>query len=185
MANIWPWRACSFATGSAIVAAQPKQGPSRGTRLVGNTTRATEQIDRMRTTLATGSVQDFIGIPTVAIEADYSKFDSAIDIVRDAAKWGLLEELRELLCGQGQTEEGGNMRIARDIAYEFAGAKDRDFSVDVFIHVTGIAEFGASSLRDYASKHGCCHEWFRQEVDAMRKRLNLPPLPSSAWKIVA
>jgi hypothetical protein len=148
-------------------------------------TGTTKQIYHMKTASRFGSDQNFIGTPIIAIEADYSKLDSARDILRDAAKWGLLEELRELLCGERQTEEGSNMRLARDIGYELAGAKDRDFSVDVFVHVTGIAEFGSSSLRDYACKHGCCHEWFRQEVEAMRKRLNLPPLSSSPLKLVA
>ena len=62
----------------------------------------------------------------------------------------------------------------RDIGYELAGAKNRDFAVDLFIHVTGIAEFGPSSLRDYARKHGCSHEWFRKEAEAMKRRLGLP-----------
>jgi hypothetical protein len=96
----------------------------------------------MRTTSFSESGKDFIATPIIAMEADYSKFDSAEDILRDAAKWGLLEELRDLICGEGRAENGSNMRIARDIAYEFAGEKDRDFSVDLFIHVTGIAEFG-------------------------------------------
>jgi len=41
--------------------------------------------------------------------------------------------------------------IARDIAYELAGAKDRNLAVDVLIHATGIAKFGPESLRDYGS----------------------------------
>jgi hypothetical protein len=139
----------------------------------------------MRTTSFSESGKDFIATPIIAMEADYSKFDSAEDILRDAAKWGLLEELRDLICGEGRAENGSNMRIARDIAYEFAGEKDRDFSVDLFIHVTGIAEFGPASLRDYAGKHACSHEWFRQQVEAMRKRLNLPALPLSILKLVA
>jgi hypothetical protein len=77
------------------------------------------------------------------------------------------------------------VRLARDLAYEFAGSKNRDFAVDLFIHLTGIAEFGPSSLRDYAGKHACSHEWFRKEMEAMRKRLNLPPLPSLPFKRAA
>jgi hypothetical protein len=111
-------------------------------------------------------------------EPDFSGFDSAADIVRDAAKWGLLDDLRNLLCGNGQKSDGDKLRVARDIGYELAGTKNRDFAVDLFIHVTGIAEFGLASLREYGRKHGCTHEWFRREAERMRKRLDLPLLPS-------
>ena len=108
-------------------------------------------------------------------EPDFSGFDSAEDIVRDAAKWGLLGDLRELLCKGCQ--DTGNERAARavrDVVFELADAKNRDFAVDLLIHVTGIAEFGPVSLRDYARKHGCTHEWFRREAEKMRIRLDLP-----------
>lgn len=89
-----------------------------------------------------------------------------------------MDELRRLL-GVGQGENSADkMRVARDIAYEFAGEKNRDLAVDLFIHVTGIAEFGPASLRDYGRRHGCTHEWFRRKAEAMRKRLDLPLLPS-------
>jgi hypothetical protein len=113
-----------------------------------------------------------------ATEPDFSGFDSVADIVRDAAKWGLLDDLRNLLCGNIEKNDRDKLRIARDIGYELAGAKNRDFAVDLFIHVTGIAEFGPASLREYGSKHGCTHEWFRREAEKMRKRLDLPLLPS-------
>ncbi len=146
--------------------------------------------------------------PIVAVEPDYSHFDTAEDMYRDAVKWGLTEELRGLLCqdctrpsghetrgpigqetkgllGDGATLECGGgesrsaaLRIVRDLVYELAAAKNRDLAVDLLIHVTGIAEFGASSLRDYGRRHGCTHEWFRRQAEAMRKRLDLPPLPS-------
>jgi len=128
---------------------------------------------------------DSIGRSIIAIKADYSKFDSAEDILRDAADWGLLEEIRDLICQGCQAGHHNNVRLARDLAYEFAGSKNRDFAVDLFIHLTGIAEFGPSSLRDYAGKHACSHEWFRKEMEAMRKRLNLPPLPSLPFKRAA
>jgi hypothetical protein len=139
----------------------------------------------MRTTSCNKSGDDSTGRPIIAIKADYSKFDSAKDILRDAADWGLLEEMRDLICEGCQPYYFDNVRMVRDIAYEFAGSKNRDFAVDLFIHLTGIAEFGPSSLRDYAGKHGCCHEWFRKEAEAMRKRLNLPPLPSLPLRRVA
>jgi len=120
----------------------------------------------------------FSDLPSGRAEPDFSRFDSAEDLIRDAEKWGLLDELRRLL-GVGQGESGADkLRIARDIAYEFAGEKNRDLAVDLFIHVTGIAEFGPASLRDYGRRHGCTHEWFRRKAEAMRKRLDLPFLPS-------
>ena len=116
--------------------------------------------------------------PAGRVEPDFSGLDSAADMLRDAAKFGLLDDLRKLLGVGSQDSEADKLRIARDIAYEFAGEKDRDFAVDVFIHVTGIAEFGPASLRDYGCKHGCTHEWFRRKAEEMRKRLDLPLLPS-------
>ena len=116
--------------------------------------------------------------PAGRVEPDFSGLDSAADILRDAAKFGLLDDLRKLLGMKNGDSGADKLRIARDIAYEFAGEKDRDFAVDVFIHVTGIAEFGPASLRDYGCKHGCTHEWFRRKAEEMRKRLDLPFLPS-------
>jgi hypothetical protein len=110
----------------------------------------------------------------VAVEPDFSGLDSAEDILRDASRWGLLEDLKRLLGGQGvDSEAGRNPGIIRDIGFELAGAKNRDFAVDLFIHATGIAEFGPTSLRAYARKHGCSHEWFRKEAEAMKRRLGL------------
>ena len=114
----------------------------------------------------------------MAVEPDFSQFDSAEAIYLDAKKWGIEEELRALLCEAGPTHHGEKFRIARDIAYEFAGARNRDLAVDLFTHVTGIAEFGPLSLRDYGRKHGCTAEWIRREAEAMRKRLDLPFLAS-------
>jgi len=116
--------------------------------------------------------------PAGRVEPDFSGLDSAADMLRDAAKFGLLDDLRKLLGVENRDSGADKLRIARDIAYEFAGEKDRDFAVDVFIHVTGIAEFGRASLRDYGCKHGCTYEWFRRKAEEMRKRLDLPLLPS-------
>jgi len=112
-------------------------------------------------------------------EPDFSGLDSAGDIVRDAAKFGLLDDLRKLLCHG--CPESGDERAAtavRNVVCELAGARNRDFAVDLLIHITGIAEFGPASLRDYARKHGCTHEWFRREAEKMRERLDLPIRPS-------
>jgi hypothetical protein len=112
--------------------------------------------------------------PVAAVEPDFSGFDSAEEILRDASRWGLVEDLRRLLNGESvDSEAGSSLRVIRDIGFELAGAKNRDFAVDLFIHATGIAEFGPSSLRDYARKHGCSHEWFRKEAEAMKRRLGL------------
>ena len=123
--------------------------------------------------------QEFSDFPSAGrVEPDFSGLDSAPDILRDAAKFGLLDELRKLLGMEHGDSGADKLRIARDIAYEFAGEQNRDLAVDLFIHVTGIAEFGPASLRDYGRKHGCTHEWFRRKAEAMRKRLDLPLLPS-------
>jgi hypothetical protein len=112
--------------------------------------------------------------PVAIVEPDFSGFDSAEDILRDALRWGLVEDLRRLLRQESvDSEAASKPTIIRDIGYELAGAKNRDFAVDLFIYVTGIAEFGPDSLRDYARKHGCSHEWFRKEAEAMRRRLGL------------
>lgn len=114
-----------------------------------------------------------------SVEPDFSGIDTAEDIYRDAVKWGLDHKLRALLCRDcsGDHNRGIASRLARDLAYELAGAKNRDLAVDLFIHVTGIAEFGPASLRDYGRRHGCTCEWFRREAEAMRQRLDLPRLP--------
>lgn len=113
------------------------------------------------------------GTSVMAVEPDYSKFDSVADIIRDAARWGLLEELRELLCGKPLDEEGERLAHYRDVAYELASAKDRNLSIDLLIRVTGVDAFGANGLRDYALKHGCSHEFFREQAEALRERLRL------------
>jgi hypothetical protein len=108
-----------------------------------------------------------------SVQPDYSGFDSVDDILRDVTQWGLLEELKARLCDFPTIESDRAGQMARGIAYELAGAKNRSLAVDVLIHATRIAEFGAESLRDYGNRNGCSHEWFRQEVQSMRKRLGL------------
>jgi hypothetical protein len=81
-----------------------------------------------------------------------------------------------LLCQNhaDDRDRGDAIRLAREIAYELGGASNRDLAVDLFLHATGLGEFGYSSLRDYGRKHGCSHEWIRREAEAMRERLDLP-----------
>jgi hypothetical protein len=107
--------------------------------------------------------------------------DSVTDLLRDCAQMGLLEELRETLGSNGQTDHRDTLQVVRDLVYELAGAKNRNLAVDVLIHATGVAEFDHVSLREYARKHGLSHEGFRKQVLAMQRRLNLPrrPMPSS------
>jgi hypothetical protein len=107
--------------------------------------------------------------------------DSVTDLLRDCTQMGLLDELRERLQNNSQTDHRDTIQVVRDLVYELAGAHDRDLAVDVLIHATGVAEFDHVSLRDYARKHGLSHEGFRKQVLAMQRRLNLPrrPMPPS------
>lgn len=114
----------------------------------------------------------------VAPAARFSGSDSVADLLRDCAQMGLLDELRETLGGNGQTDHRDTVQVVRDLVYELAGAKNRDLAVDVLIHATGVAEFDHLSLRDYARKHGLSHEGFRKQVLAMQWRLNLPRRPA-------
>lgn len=112
-------------------------------------------------------------VPTVG--PDYSKFDTAADILRDAARWGLLEELRSLLCERPLDENANRLEHYRDVAYELASVKDRNLAVDLLLRVTGVDAFGSVGLRDYGRKHGCSHEHFRELVEEMRVHLRLDP----------
>ena len=113
----------------------------------------------------------------VAPASPFCGTDSVPDLLRDCARMGLLDELRETLGGNGQTDRRETAQVVRDLVYELAGAKNRDLAVDVLIHATGVAEFDHLSLRDYARKHGLSHEGFRKHVLAMQRRLNLPRRP--------
>ena len=101
--------------------------------------------------------------------------DSVSDLLKDCARMGLLEDLREALAPEIKPDERAALRAVRDLVYELAGTKNRDLAVDVLIHATGIAEFDRSTLRSYARKHGLSHEGFRKQVLAMQQRLNLLP----------
>lgn len=101
--------------------------------------------------------------------------DSVVDLLKDCARMGLLDELRSTLGIEAKPDQRAVVRAVRDLVYELAGSHDRDLAVDVLIHATGIAEFDRLTLRDYARRHGLSHEGFRKQVLAMRQRLNLPP----------
>ena len=113
----------------------------------------------------------------VAPASRFSGTDSVADLIKDCAQMGLLDELRETLGGSGQTDHRDTIQTVRDLVYELAGAKNRDLTLDVLIHATGVAEFDHVSLRDYARRHGLSHEGFRKHVMAMQRRLNLPRRP--------
>jgi hypothetical protein len=113
----------------------------------------------------------------VAPASRFSWTDSVVDLLRDCAQMGLLDELRETLGVNGQTDHRDTIQVVRDLVYELAGAKNRDLAVDVLIHATGVAEFDHASLRDYARKHGLSHEGFRKHVLVMQRRLHLPRPP--------
>ena len=110
--------------------------------------------------------------------ARFSGTDSVADLLKDCAQMGLLDELRETLGGDGQTDHRDTLQTVRDLVFELAGSKNRDLAVDVLIHATGVAEFDHASLRDYARKHGLSHEGFRKHVLAMQRRLHLPRRPT-------
>jgi hypothetical protein len=113
----------------------------------------------------------------VAPAARFSGTDNVADLLRDCAQMGLLEELREALGANCQTDHRATTQVVRDLVYELAGTKNRDLAVDVLIHATGVAEFNHMSLRDYARRHRLSHEGFRKHVLAMQRRLHLPRRP--------
>ncbi len=102
---------------------------------------------------------------------------SVSDLLRDCAVLGLTDDLRSALDIGAPSNSQTALRAVRDLVYELAGSGNRDLTVDVLIHATGLAEFECRSLRDFAHKHGITAEGFRQHVHAMQLRLNLPRRP--------
>ena len=100
---------------------------------------------------------------------------SVEDILKDCDELGLLDEVRTALSLHPESESATTLRAVRDLIYELACTRNRDLAVDALIHATGIAEFGRTSLRSYAKKHGITAEGFRLQVNAMQSRLHLPP----------
>lgn len=95
------------------------------------------------------------------------------EVVQECTDLGLLDDLRTFLGVQTAEQSSQTLRAVRDLTYELAGTNDRNLSVDVLIHATGLAEFDQRTLRDYARKHGMTAEGFRRHVVAMRHRLGL------------
>ncbi|MBI5769527.1 MAG: hypothetical protein HZA93_17260 [Verrucomicrobia bacterium] len=100
------------------------------------------------------------------------------DLLKDCDELGLVDELRTALALPPESEAATTLRAVRDLIYELACTRNRDLAVDALIHATGIAEFGRTSLRSYAKKHGITAEGFRLQVNAMQSRLHLPPRPA-------
>jgi len=103
---------------------------------------------------------------------------SVEDLLKDCDELGLVDELRTALALPPESEAATTLRAVRDLIYELACTRNRDLAVDALIHATGIAEFGRTSLRSYAKKHGITAEGFRIQVNAMQSRLHLPPRPA-------
>jgi len=97
------------------------------------------------------------------------------DLLKDCDELGLVDELRTALALPRESEAATTLLAVRDLIYELACTRNRDLAVDALIHATGIAEFGRTSLRSYAKKHGITAEGFRLQVNAMQSRLHLPP----------
>lgn len=95
------------------------------------------------------------------------------EIIADCTAAGMLDELRFALGLTPQTNGTETTRVVRDLVYELAGTNNRDLTVDVLIHATGLGEFDCRTLRDYARRHGMTAEGFRKHVTAMRRRLGL------------
>lgn len=106
---------------------------------------------------------------------------SVEDMLKDCGELGLLEELRAALSLHPESESAVSLRAVRDLIYELACTENRDLAVDALIHATGISEFGRTSLRSYAKKHGITAEGFRVKVNAMQSRLHLPPRVSQKF----
>jgi hypothetical protein len=100
---------------------------------------------------------------------------SVEDLLKDCDELGLVDELRTALALPRESEAATTLLAVRDLIYELACTRNRDLAVDALIHATGIAEFGRTSLRSYAKKHGITAEGFRLQVNAMQSRLHLPP----------
>src|ERR1017187_10416933 len=110
----------------------------------------------------------------VAPASRFSWTDSVVDLLKDCAQMGLLDELRETLRGNGQTDHRDTIQVVRDLVYELAGAKNRDLAVDVLVQATGVAEFDHLSLGHYARKHGLSHEGCRNQCLMMQRPRHLP-----------
>ncbi|MBS0657743.1 MAG: hypothetical protein JSR82_05780 [Verrucomicrobia bacterium] len=106
-------------------------------------------------------------------QPDLSGMDSVDDIIRDAARCGLLEALAERLGSRLAAPLEDRLSVAQEIAIELAHLDRPGFAIDLLICATRAGEYGSMSLRDYAERHGCSHEWFRLEAQRLGTRLEL------------
>jgi hypothetical protein len=108
-----------------------------------------------------------------AVWPDLGKLDSAKAMLMDAGQLGYIEEMRGLLGLVRPDEKTGRLRTLRDVAFELAAFENRDFAVDLLVYITGAFRYGADDLREFGVKHGCSHEWFRQQAVELKERLFL------------
>lgn len=111
--------------------------------------------------------------PEPAVWPDWGKLDSAKAMLMDAGQLGYIQEFRRLLGLVKPDEKTGRLRTLRDVAYELAALENRDFAVDLLVYITGAFRYGADDLREFGVKHGCSHEWFRQQAAELKERLFL------------
>lgn len=111
--------------------------------------------------------------PVGVVLPDLAGLDSAEEFIRDAERCGILGRVRELLGCRRAEAAPEKLSVARDLAFELSCLKDPAFAIDLLAFVTGAGDYGARSLREYAERHACSHEWFRREADRMRARLDL------------
>ena len=110
---------------------------------------------------------------TPSVLPDFVGIDSAEDFIRDATKFGVLDRVRELLGATCDSSDTDRISIARDIAFELVCEENAALAVDLLAYVTGAGEIGSLTLREYAVRCGCSHEWFRLRADRLRGRLGL------------
>ena len=109
----------------------------------------------------------------LAAQPDFRGIDSPEDFIRDAKKFGVLDQVLDLLNAKPLNGGANRNSIARDIAFELACEENATLAVSLLAYVTGAGEYGSLTLRDYAARCGCSHEWFRLRAERLRARLEL------------
>lgn len=111
-------------------------------------------------------------VPVVSTEP--TLLDSPKEIVRDIIRLGLIEPVRALIGSLPSRAEEDRLETLREVAIDLSCSRNPALAIDLLAAITGANDYASFSLREYAERHGCSHEWFRQEADQMRKRLGLP-----------
>lgn len=109
-----------------------------------------------------------------SVDFDYGSLVDVDETIREFARYGKLEELRDRLqLGEGFGAEE-RLRLVRDIACELGGARDRHLAVDVLVYAADLDQVFDLSMREYAAKNGYSVETFSEGVAEMQRRLGLP-----------